>query len=57
MRKDSLAEGSRPTRYPNSVPGSIPARIYTAGAVRGALALARGVVVCVQKHMTLQHGA
>ena len=56
MREDCLAEGPRPTRYPNSVPGSIPARMCMAEAVQGARALAREVVVCVQKHMTLQHG-
>jgi HEPN domain-containing protein len=42
-----------PTRYPNSVPGSIPARIYTADAAESALALAREVVAWVQKYIPL----
>lgn len=33
-----------PTRYPNSVPESIPARVYTAQAARDAVALAGEVV-------------
>lgn len=33
-----------PTRYPNSVPDSIPARIYTAQAAQDAVALAREAV-------------
>ena len=53
MREDSLEEGRRPTRYPNSVPGSIPARVYTADAAQSALALAREVVACVQRYMTM----
>jgi HEPN domain-containing protein len=33
-----------PTRYPNSLPGSIPARVFTADAAHSALALTREVV-------------
>ena len=40
-----------PTRYPNSVPGTIPARVYTADAAQGALALAREVVAWVKARM------
>ncbi len=40
-----------PTRYPNSVPGNIPARVYTADAAQGALALAREVVAWVKARM------
>ena len=46
MREHSLEEGRRPTRYPNSVPGSISARMCMAEAPQGALALAQDVVVC-----------
>ena len=41
-----------PTRYPNSVPGSIPARVFTVDAARGALALAKEVVAWVQGFLT-----
>ena len=41
-----------PTRYPNSIPDNIPARVYTAEAAQGAVALAREVVAWVQAHMT-----
>jgi HEPN domain-containing protein len=37
-----------PTRYPNSIPGSIPAHVYTTEAAQGALVLAREVVAWVQ---------
>ena len=40
-----------PTRYPNSIPGNIPARVYTAEAAQGAVALAREVVSWVQAKM------
>ncbi len=33
-----------PTRYPNSLPGDIPARVYNRQAAQGALALAEAVV-------------
>lgn len=33
-----------PTRYPNSLPGTIPARVYTQEAARGAVMLAEDVV-------------
>jgi len=36
-----------PTRYPNSLPDSIPARVYTADAAREAVRLAREVVAYV----------
>jgi HEPN domain-containing protein len=37
-----------PTRYPNSVPDSIPARVYTADAARDAVRLAEEVVSFVR---------
>lgn len=42
-----------PTRYPNSVPGGIPARLYTAEVAQGAVALAREVVAWTEKHMVI----
>ena len=36
-----------PTRYPNSIPDSIPARVYTADAAREAVRLAREIVAYV----------
>jgi HEPN domain-containing protein len=54
---DIEAEGRRwaildsyyvPTRYPNSVPGNIPARVYTAEAAEAAVVLAREVVEWVE---------
>ncbi|MGH7406610.1 MAG: HEPN domain-containing protein [Candidatus Methylomirabilales bacterium] len=33
-----------PTRYPNALPGSIPARVYTREMAAGAVSLARQVV-------------
>jgi len=36
-----------PTRYPNSLPDSIPARVYTTDAAREAVRLAREVVAYV----------
>ena len=38
-----------PTRYPNSIPDSIPARVYTADAAREAVRLAREIVAYVSK--------
>lgn len=43
-----------PTRYPNSGPGNIPTRVYTAEAAQGAVALAREVVAWVQRYVTMQ---
>jgi len=40
-----------PTRYPNSVPGNIPARVYTAEAAQVAVVLAREVVEWVEAKM------
>lgn len=37
-----------PTRYPNSLPESIPARVYSQSAAREAVALAREIVVLVR---------
>ena len=45
-----------PTRYPNSVPGNIPARVYTAEAAQSALALASEVVAWVQRYVPMQQG-
>jgi HEPN domain-containing protein len=42
-----------PTRYPNSVPGTIPARVYTADVAQSAVALAKEVVEWVQARMAL----
>jgi len=41
-----------PTRYPNSLPDSIPARVYTATVAKDALRLADRVLVFVQERMT-----
>ncbi len=37
-----------PTRYPNSLPDSIPARVYTRDAAQEAVRLAREIVTFVQ---------
>jgi HEPN domain-containing protein len=37
-----------PTRYPNGLPGGIPAKVYNKAAADGALALAEAVVVQVE---------
>ena len=42
-----------PTRYPNSVPGSIPARVFTADAAHSALTLAKDVVAWVKGYITI----
>jgi HEPN domain-containing protein len=62
MSEDSLEEAARrwavldsyhiPTRYPNSLPGSIPARVFTADAAHSALALTREVVAWVKGFLT-----
>jgi HEPN domain-containing protein len=38
-----------PTRYPNSLPGGIPANIYTQEASRGAVSLAEEAVTWVKQ--------
>ncbi len=44
-RRWSILDGYYiPTRYPNSLPDSIPARVYTEHAAREAVALAREIV-------------
>lgn len=40
-----------PTRYPNSLPDSIPARVFTRGAAEEAVRLAREVVETVQARL------
>lgn len=40
-----------PTRYPNTVPDSIPARVYTEGAAREAVAMASEVVDFVEQRL------
>ncbi|MGC8850039.1 MAG: HEPN domain-containing protein, partial [Candidatus Bathyarchaeia archaeon] len=40
-----------PTRYPNSLPGSIPAKVYTMEAAREAVKLAEEIVVYVKKEV------
>ena len=42
-----------PTRYPNAVPDSIPARIYTESAAKEAVSLAEEVVHFVEKALGL----
>ncbi len=37
------------TRYPNGLPDSIPARVYTSDAAQGSAALAEDVVTYVQQ--------
>jgi len=41
-----------PTRYPNSLPDSIPARVYTEDAAREAVAMAGEVVDFVEGRLT-----
>ena len=38
-----------PTRYPNSLPDSIPARVYTRDAAQEAVRLAGGIVASVRE--------
>ncbi len=40
-----------PTRYPNSLPGSIPAHVYNRDVARDAVGLARDVVAFVAARM------
>lgn len=40
-----------PTRYPNSLPDSIPARVYTRGAAEEAVKLAAEVVAFVEERL------
>jgi HEPN domain-containing protein len=42
-----------PTRYPNTLPDSIPARVYTEPAAREAVALAAEVVRFVAERLGL----
>lgn len=45
VRRWSILDGHYvPTRYPNSLPDSIPARVYTADAAREAVRLASEIV-------------
>jgi HEPN domain-containing protein len=44
------------TRYPNSIPDSIPARVYTQDAAKEAVKLAEEIVLFVSNHIsTLEH--
>src|SRR2546422_11275965 len=50
VRRWSILDGFYvPTRYPNSIPDSIPARVYTADAAGEAVRLAREIVAYVSK--------
>ena len=40
-----------PTRYPNTLPGSIPARVYTRETADAAVALAAEVVTVVEERL------
>jgi HEPN domain-containing protein len=40
------------TRHPNSLPDSIPARVYTEDAAKGAVRLARDIVEYVRGRLT-----
>lgn len=40
-----------PTRYPNSLPDGIPARVYTEDAAREAVRLAGEMVACVAERL------
>ena len=40
-----------PTRYPNALPGSIPARVYTREMAAGAVRLAREVVEFIERRI------
>ena len=51
-RKWSILDGYYVTsRYPNSLPDSIPARVYTEDAAREAVRLARDIVEYVRERM------
>ena len=41
-----------PTRYPNSIPDSIPARVYTRNAAKEAVRLADAIVTFVRSRLT-----
>jgi HEPN domain-containing protein len=45
-----------PTRYPNSLPDSIPARVYTRDAAQEAVRLAGGIVAFVRQWFAGQPG-
>lgn len=40
------------TRYPNSLPDSIPARVYTEDAAKEAVRLAREIVTDIRERLT-----
>lgn len=40
-----------PTRYPNSLPDGIPARVFNAEAAGGAVTLAEEIIVFIQKKL------
>ena len=46
-----------PTRYPNSLPDSISARVYTQSAAKEAVQLAEEIVIFVRKHITAMEGS
>jgi HEPN domain-containing protein len=51
-RRWSILDGHYvPTRYPNSLPDSIPARVYTEDAAREAVRLATEIVVYVTERL------
>ncbi len=56
MRGSPAEEGRRwlvcvTTRYPNSLPDSIPARVYTEDAAKEAVRLAREIVTDVRERL------
>jgi HEPN domain-containing protein len=64
--KSEFAEGAKrwaildsyyiPTRYPNSLPDSIPALVYTEEVARTAAALADEIVSCIRSELTQLEG-
>ena len=46
-----------PTRYPNGIPDSIPARVYTEDAARGAVGLASEAVTFVTERLSEEEGS
>lgn len=46
-----------PTRYPDALPGGIPARAYDQGAARQAVGLASEVITFVAEHVSRSHSA
>ena len=45
-----------PTRYPNGIPDSIPARVYTEDAAQGAVGLASEIVTFVRELLSEEKG-